>query len=99
MDRKKFWSFHAIKSKTKRLPAVVTYKHRSASESVDKAALFNEFFSTVYSSDDVNHEDLKVDVFYPDLLSEISTTQNEVENFLLNLDAKEAVSMASQKEF
>lgn len=28
VDPKKFWSFHAIKSKTKRLPAVVTYKDR-----------------------------------------------------------------------
>ena len=46
------------------------------------------FFSTVYSSDNVNHEDLKVDILHPDLLSEISTTQNEVENILLNLDAK-----------
>lgn len=76
-----FWSFHAIKSKTRRRPAVVTYKGRSASESVDKVA-FNEFFSTVCSSDDVNHEDLKVDVLHPDLLSEISTTQIEVEKNL-----------------
>ena len=39
VDPKKFWSFHAIKSK--RLLAVVTYKDTSASESVHKAALFN----------------------------------------------------------
>ena len=48
VDPKTFWSFHAIKLKTKRLPTVVTYKDRSASESVDKAALFNEFCSSVY---------------------------------------------------
>jgi len=46
------------------------------------------FFSTVYSSDNVNREDLKVDILHPDLLSEISTTQIEAENILLNLDAK-----------
>ena len=64
---KKFWSFHAIKSKTKRLPAVVTYKDRSASESVDKAALLNEVFITVYSSVNVNYEDLQVNVLHLDL--------------------------------
>ena len=88
IDPKTFWSFHAIKSKTKRLPAVVTYKDRSASESVDKAALFNELFSSVYSSDNVNYEDLQVDVLYPSFLFEISTTQSEVEKILVNLDAK-----------
>ena len=82
-----------MKSKTKRRPAVVTYKDRSASESVDKAALFNEFFSTVYSSDNVNYEDLQVDVLYPDLLFKISTTQSEVEDILVNLDAKKATGV------
>ena len=76
-----------------RLPTVVTYKDRSASESVDKAALFNEFFSTVYSSDNVNYEDLQVDILYPDLLCKISTTQSEVENILVNLDAKKATGV------
>lgn len=93
IDPKTFWSFHAIKSKTKRLPAVVTYKDRSASESVDKAALFNELFSSVYSSDNVNYEDLQVDVLYPSFLFEISTTQSEVENILVNLDAKKATGV------
>lgn len=93
VDLKKFWSFHAINSKTQRLPTVVTYKDRSASESVDKAALFNEFFSTVYSSDNVNYEDLQVDILYPDLFCKISTTQSEVENILVNLDAKKATGV------
>ena len=47
-----------LNKKTKRLPAVVTYKDGSASESVDRAALFNDIFSSVYSSDNVNYEDL-----------------------------------------
>ena len=47
----------------------------------------------MYSSDNVNGEDLQVDVLHPDLLSEISTTQNEVENILLNLDAKKATGV------
>ena len=44
----------------------------------------------MYSSDNVNYEDLQVDVLHPDLLFEISTTQSEVENILINLDAKKA---------
>ena len=51
------------------------------------------FFSTVYSSDNVNYEDLQVDVLYPDLLCKISTTQSEVENILVNLDAKKATGV------
>ena len=44
VDPKKFWSYYAIKSNTRRLPAVVTYKDRFASDPADKAALFNTFF-------------------------------------------------------
>ena len=55
--------------------------------------MFNEFFSTVYSSDNINYEDLQVDVLHPDLLFEISTTQSEVENILVNLDAKKATGV------
>lgn len=55
--------------------------------------MFNEFFSTVYSSYNVAYEDLQVDVVHPDLLLEISTTQSEVENILVNLDAKKATGV------
>ena len=82
-----------LSNQKQRLPAVVTYKDTSASESVHKAALFNEFFSTVYSSDKVNYEDLQVDVLHPDLLFEISTTQREVENNLVNLNAKKVTGV------
>ena len=47
-----------MKSNTRRLPAVVTYKDRSASDPVDKAALFNTFFSTVYASNAISSGDL-----------------------------------------
>ena len=47
----------------------------------------------MYSSDNVNYEDLQVDVLHPDLLFEISTTQTEVENILVNLDAKKATGV------
>ena len=57
--------------------------------------MFNEFFSSVYSSDNVNYEDLQVDVLHPDLLFEIFTTQSEAENILVNLDAKRATGVDS----
>ena len=47
----------------------------------------------MYSSDNVNYEDLQVDILYPDLLCKISTTQSEVENILVNLDAKKATGV------
>ena len=47
----------------------------------------------MYSSDNVNYEDLQVDILYPDLLCNISTTQSEVENILVNLDAKKATGV------
>lgn len=53
---------------------------------------FDEFFSTVYSSDSVNCEDLQVDVLHPDLF-EISTTQSEVEDILVNLYANKATGV------
>ena len=55
--------------------------------------MFNEFFSSVYSSDNVNYEDIQVDVLYPDPIFKISTTQSEVENILVNLDAKKATGV------
>ena len=47
----------------------------------------------MYSSDNVNYEDLQVDILYPDLFCKISTTQSEVENILVNLDAKKATGV------
>lgn len=40
---KKFWSFHSLKSKSNRLPEVVTYasKGKSAKDPFEKASLFN----------------------------------------------------------
>ena len=48
---KKFWFFHAIKSKSKRLPEVVRYSSegKSAKNPTGKAQLFNEFLSTLFT--------------------------------------------------
>ena len=47
----------------------------------------------MHSSDNVNYEDLQVDFLHPDLLFEISTTQSDVENILVNLDAKKVTGV------
>ena len=65
---KKFWSFHSLKSKTRRIPPVATYKLESASDPAEKASLFNEFFSSVFASTSADHVTLRNDVTHPDLL-------------------------------
>ena len=64
---KKFWSFHSLKSKTRRIPSIVTFKLKSASDPAEKASLFNEFFSSVFTSTPADHVTLQNDVIHPDL--------------------------------
>jgi len=78
---KKFWSFHSIKSKTKRLPEVLTStgKSKSVKDPVDKASLLNKFFSSVFSTRALDSVvSLHVDAVNPNQLMDVSTTRNEV---------------------
>ena len=61
---KKFWSIHSLKAKTRRIPPVVTCKLKSASDPAAKASLFNEFFSSVFTSTSADHVTLRNDVTY-----------------------------------
>ena len=45
---KRFWSYHSIKSKSKRLPEVITYNGRSVSKPQEQANLFNIHFHSVF---------------------------------------------------
>ena len=92
---KEFWSFHSLKSKTKRLPEVLTStsKSKSAKDPVDKASLFNEFFSSVFSTRALDSVSLHVDVVNPGLLMDVSTTRNEVKSVLSQLDANKATEV------
>ena len=88
--------FHQIKNKE--TPAVVTYKDRPASD--HKAALFNEFFSTLYSSNHSPNEDLIDDLVHSDPLLKMSFTQDEVEDILVKLNVQNvSASMASPRVF
>ena len=94
---KKFWSFHSLKSKTKRLPEVLTStgQSKSAKDPVDKASLFNEFFGSVFSTRALDPVSLHVDVVNPNLhvLVEVSTKRNEVKSILSQLDANKATGV------
>ncbi|XP_068704009.1 uncharacterized protein [Montipora foliosa] len=92
---KKIWAFHSLKSKTKRLPEVITYRSKamSAKDPSEKASLFNEFFSTVFSAKRYDSVGLHSDVVNPDQLMEISTSHNEVKDILSKLDVNKATGV------
>ncbi|PFX12457.1 hypothetical protein AWC38_SpisGene23584 [Stylophora pistillata] len=75
---KKFWSFHSLKSKARRIPPIVTYRLGSASDPAEKAFLFNECFSSVFTSLSVDHATLRNNVTHPDLSMNVSTSALEV---------------------
>ena len=97
LNPKKFWSFHSLKSKAKRLPEVVTYrsKAKSAKDPLEKASLFNEFFASVFSTNlsDPSSMVLQGDVVNPDLLMEVSTSNNAVKDILSKLDVNKATGV------
>ena len=92
---KKFCDFLSLTSKTKRVPEVITYRSKamSAKDPSEKASLFNEFFSTVFSAKTCGSVGLHSDVVNPDELMEISTSHNEVKDILSKLDVNKATGV------
>ena len=92
---KKFWSFRAVKSKSKRLPEVVRYasESKSAKNPTGKAHLFNEFFSTLFTKIVPVHMEFLCDVIQPDLLLQFSTSRNQVKDTLTKLDIIKSTSV------
>ena len=97
LNPKKFWSFHSLKSKAKRLPEIITYRSRvkSAKDPLEKASLFNEFFGSVFSTkiSDPSSMVLHDDVVNPDLLMEVSTSNYKVKDILSKLDINKATGV------
>ena len=85
----KFWSFHSIKSKSRRLPEVVTYSRvgKSAKNPTEKAHLFNEFVSTLFTKIAPGRMEFPCDVIHSDLLLQVSTSRNQVKDILTKLDS------------
>ena len=79
------WFFHPLNS-----TPILTYKLGSASDPAEKASLFNEFFSSLFTSPSVDHMTLRNDVTHPDLLMNVSTSAVEVQKILSKLDVKKA---------
>ena len=67
---------------------IVTYasKGKSAKDPIEKASLFSDFFSAVFSTITPDFMEFPCDVVHPDLLVEVSTTRNQVRNILGNLN-------------
>ena len=53
VNAKRFWSYHSIKSKSKRLPEVITYNGRSATKPQEQANLFNIHFHSVFCTESI----------------------------------------------
>lgn len=76
-----------IKSKTERLPEVVTYSRVAKSDKnpTKKAYLFNEFFSTVFTKIVPGRMEFPSHVIQPELLLQVSTSRKQVKDILINL--------------
>jgi len=60
---------------------------------VDKASLFNEVFSSVFSTKTSDSASLHVGVVNPNLLMDVSTYHNEVKNMPCKLDVNKATGV------
>ena len=83
---KRFWSYHSIKSKSKRLPEVITYNGRSVSKPQEQANLFNIHFHSVFCKQStgvqapiqIDLQDLSIGV----LTNHVTCDTKEVQNLL-----------------
>ncbi len=88
---KKFWSFHSIKTKTRKLPNAIKKDIDSDSyavEALEKANLFNDYFNTVFNEPVPDPPPPGIYPITPNLgeLSSIALSVAEVESALKNLD-------------
>lgn len=61
---------------------------------VSKAFLFNKFFSSVFSTKSSDFSSLQIDVVYPNLLMDVSTSYTEVRDILCKLGVNKATGVA-----
>ena len=61
---------------------------------VSKAFLFNEFFISVFSTKSSDFSSLQIDVVYPNLLMDVSTSHTEVRDILCKLEVNKATGVA-----
>ena len=61
---------------------------------VFKSFLSNEFFSSVFSTKSSDFSSLQIDVVYPNLLMDVSTSHTEVRDILCKLEVNKAAGVA-----
>lgn len=61
---------------------------------VFKSFLSNEFFSSVFPTKSSDFSSLQIDVVYPNLLMDVSTSHNEVRDILCKLEVNKATGVA-----
>ena len=83
---KHFWSFHSMKSKTKRIPETVIYDNIHSTDLTSKVELFNDYFQSIYSKSSLDVNLTSSDVVNPYLLFNVTTSISEVQGILGNLD-------------
>ena len=61
---------------------------------VSKAFLFNEFFSSVFSTKSTDFSSLEIDVVYPNLLMDVFISHTEVRDIRWKLEVNKATGVA-----
>ena len=89
---KRFWTFIKSKTKSRSIPPEVSLENQKASNSFDKAQLFNNFFSSVFIESPGIPEKLRDDLqpFTGQVISSLLCSKSEVEKLLIGLNVIKA---------
>ena len=84
---KKFWSHVKSTTKSTRIPEVVSYGGKTASEPIEKVKLFNDYFRRQFS----NASDYSIDIdFQNDSNFNIDFSESRIKSILSALDVNKA---------
>ena len=88
----RFWTFITSKTKSRSIPPEVSLENQKASNSFDKAQLFNNFFSSVFIESPGIPEKLRDDLqpFTDQVISSLLCSKSEVEKLLIGLNVTKA---------
>ena len=89
---KRFWSYHSIKTKSKRLPDISTYNGIYATKPQEQANLLNIHFHSVFCKESsgvpsISVQNLRDDQCVDHYIDSVSCNINEVQRMLQKLDA------------
>ncbi|KAJ8272727.1 hypothetical protein GJAV_G00092740 [Gymnothorax javanicus] len=89
-DSKRFWSFIKTKFKRTSIPSTVSYRDRTASTPSEKADLFNNYFKTVYVSDNPIDPIPEFEHVINYLISPLQINVLDVNEILLSIDPRKS---------